>query len=147
MAFAPYITRSVGGNLNLNNGTDYKMDTPAEGEHGAVVINRRVATSPHMHGDALVGATMGMRSMNVRVLVTGASDAHRNVNMAALIAAFKQYTFELHYVNDGIDYAWKCEMADFSADLRWAYYDDLGGYYCPATFIVPAQPIPVAGPF
>lgn len=147
MAFAPYITRAVGGNLLLNDNVKFKMDTPAEGEHGAVVINRRVATSPHMHGEALVGATKGMRSMNVRVLAKGVSQAVCNANLNELLAAFTQYTFDLHYVNDGIDYAWRCEMADFSADLRWAYYDDLGGFYCPAKFIVPANPIQLAGPF
>lgn len=147
MAFTPYITRSAGGNLNLNDNLKFKMDKPAEGEHGAVVINRRTATSPHMHGDALIGATKGMRSMNVRVLAKGVSDSALNANLAEVIAAFTQYTYELHYLNDGIDYAWSCQMADFSADLRWAYYDDLGGFYCPAVFVVPAQPIPVAGPF
>lgn len=147
MAFAPYITRAVGGNLNLNDGINYRTDKPAEGEAGAVVMNRRVSTSPHMHGEALIGATMGMKSMTVRTLVTGASQAARNANMATLIAAFTQYTFDLHYVDDGIDYAWRCEMADYSFDLRWAFYDDLGGYYCPAVFNVPTQPIPVAGPY
>jgi hypothetical protein len=147
MAFAPYITRAVGGNLNLNDGAAYRMDKPAEGDAGGVVMVRRVSTSPHMHGEALIGATRGMKSISARVLVGGVSAAVRNANVATLLAAFTQYTYELHYVNDGIDYGWKCEMADYSCDLRWVFYPDLGGFYCPATFIVPTQPIPVAGPY
>lgn len=118
---------------------------------GQTTWRRSMASSRWVHGEVLTHATKGLGSMPLRVRVLGASAAALDTNTAALIAAFEQWTYDFTAVVDGVTHTWRCMPADYgptpdeggsAGEYGTASLDVLAQLY---TFIIPRNPVPLAG--
>lgn len=148
MAFDPFITRAnlvpPAANLLLNDRVNYRYDREDGFEAEAITQRRNVVSSLYSAGDVLITAVADASLLRARILVLGATVAARNTNLATLLAAFRQLRYELHLVDDGVDYAWSCQVADYGLEFARLVGDKV---VVPVNLSIPRQPSPLAGLF
>src|SRR6202035_2924219 len=103
------------------------------------VTRRRVmATSPFVHGAFETHSVKDITQAVIQVYIQAASAGDLQSDLQVLIDAFSQLDYEFHMVNNGYEYAWSCDAADYNALVTMQFLLNN------ATVVlnVPRQPIP-----
>jgi hypothetical protein len=128
--------------LDINDHINYSAGIPLLG--GEMAWRRNTTTSAYMDGEVEVNAARPDIKETVTVEVRGANYAAIQTNIAALIAAFSQASYQLYISVNGSVHTWNCKRAD------WAYDYQSGRVAANAhkwTFTVPRSPVAAAGVF
>jgi hypothetical protein len=139
-----YITRASLSLGNLDIDTDpYKLGQENL-DPGEVSWRRQWATSPFVHGSIEVNKTKDISRGTLDVLVDGAgSESTLRSEVATLITAFSQSSYELHLTVNSTDWAWSCFAADYAVNFdNWRMSS-----IAICKFSIFRKPIPVAGPY
>jgi hypothetical protein len=129
--------------LSLNDHTTYTLIGIGP---GAVTWKRQYASSVFVHGDVLVNAVKGHGNLPMMVRVKGTTQAAVDTNLAALLRALDQFSYQLSITIAGVTWTWNCDLADYSVDDG----GEFSKFYKLAkqtivTAQIPRNPIPVAG--
>jgi hypothetical protein len=138
-----YVTRTeLGlGNLDLINDT-YKIEGETGIEFGGRGWRRNMVDSPFVHGSYPVTQVMDNATVILSLQVRAASLAALETAIAAVVAAFSQFEYDLYLILDDTTWAWRCYAADIvvgSEDERMAQYN------VNVRMSIPRAPIPLDG--
>lgn len=140
---AAYLTRPILGGGNLSVAAAPFQLAAAELDPGALTWRRQMVTSPFVAGAIEVNAVKDIAKGQCAVIVTGANAATIQTNLATIIAAFTQSTYELHITISGSDYGWTCFRADYGVVFDFPLSNNARAL---AKFQFPRKPVQVAGP-
>lgn len=120
--------RHTGGDLDLRsayssvNGEGYALTNPESLIKGASrKFRRTLVNGPFSHGSVMtMPAVMDNADVAFTVLIHRMTGTHAAIqsDIAALVNAVSEYTWELHLVLDGVEWAWKCWIADVDINLN-----------------------------
>lgn len=112
---------------------------------GAVVKRRQVAESMYVDDAGQLQSSRGRSTAQLGMFVTGYDHDDLQGNVAALLAAVDQPTWELHVLFGGTtEWAWSFWDAEPTVSFPVAAWY---GLYVLISIVAPRAPIPVAGPF
>lgn len=103
--------------LQLQNPPGYSV---VEIEPGVEVTDKQTSTSPDVRGRIMGARRFSEVNASLRIRITGTSAADLASKTAAVKAAFRQWSYTLTTVINGVSESWTCETYD-----GWA--PDLGG--------------------
>jgi hypothetical protein len=129
------------GNLNINDHISYYCAAQFLG--GSMTWNRQQISSPYMDGSVTVNRTRGVVMEPVAVEVLGSTDTALQTNMATLLAALSQDTFDLLVGIGSAQYQYLCEAADVQ-NAGWSG-PRMIAKQAQIVFQVPRQPVPILG--
>lgn len=115
-AFVATVTRESLGLpvLNINDHVNYQLGDQILG--GSQTWNRQSVKSPYVDGETLVNRTRAQVQEQFQVQVFGGTQTEMQQNIAALIAAFTQFTYQLSVQIDDATYTYQCDTADYTVD-------------------------------
>lgn len=128
--------------LNLNDPGVYAIRSFKRGR-----IRRRSTwvRASYVEGADLVGSVRDLVEMDLALDIEASTQATLQTRLDSLLDAFAQDSYTLTYGLDGTTYAWTCGPAEPDADIAQDIV--IFGTVMPVGFIVPAQPVPTAGPY
>jgi hypothetical protein len=113
---------------------------------GATVKRRQIAESLYMDDAVQVQSSKARIPTTLGMFATGHDAASLRTNVAALLAAVDQSTWELHVLISGAsggEWAWSCWDAEVTVGFPVAAWY---GLWMPVVVSTLRSPIPVAGP-
>lgn len=111
---------------------------------GATVKRRQIAESTYMDDAMQVQSSKARSAATLGMFVTGHDHASLSANLAALLEAVDQSTWELHVLFGGTqEYAWSFWDAEPTPSFPVAAWY---GLYSLVSIAASRSPIPVAGP-
>lgn len=111
---------------------------------GAAVKRRQIAESTYMDDASQVQSSKARSTSTLGMYVTGSDHDNLQANLAALLAAVDQSTWELHVLLGGTtEYAWSFWDAEPTVSFPVGTWY---GLYTLVSIAAPRSPIPVAGP-
>ena len=143
------VTVSVSGtiDLDLTYANGYELNADGLGP-GTLTERREFVTGPFTRHRWLIDTQRDTSTAPLDVFVFGSTASSFNTRAAALIAAFKQFSYNLQVTIDGVLYEWVCEPADIApgADGKLDFWD-LGAFSQVFHLSIPRDPVPVNGAF
>lgn len=116
----------------------YNIEGEAGVDFGQQSWRRNMATSPFVHGGFPVTQVLENSQATLAVQVKASDQDSLADSIAALIAAFSQFEYELHIKFDDTEWGWTCWAADVaveSHDERMAQFNTV------VRFSIPRSPI------
>lgn len=108
------------------------------------VWRQRTAQSDWVHGAARVGRpVLDVVAEELSVVTVATSRATLATKLEALVAAFEQTSYEFTWTVDGVSFTWACHTANSRTGLEFPLLKMIG---VTTKFVIPMDPIPVAGP-
>lgn len=144
LALSVAVTRTQLGlsELNLNDHVNYYV-AQQQFMGGTMTWTKNQITSPYVDGATTVNRTRGQVTEPVTIEVLGTSDTVLQTNMATLINAFSQDSYDLLIAIGAANYQYQCEAADVQ-QARWTVSGLLFKQQ-QIVFQVPRQPVPILG--
>jgi hypothetical protein len=146
MTLSYQVTREELGLGNL------ELQDPANGYEvvrfgpGAMAWNRQTVKSPFIHGEVLVGATMGLETAPLTVRVRASTAAALDSRLAVLLAAFSQFAYFAGADINGQPYIWACQPADWSVGENGEFNKfHVMAKIAEVSLSIPRDPTPTAG--
>lgn len=118
---------------------------------GGMTWRRQFATSPVVHGRALLSAVMETKFLTLEFHVFADEEIGVAERIAEVVAAFSQFSYTLT-IRDGTGedqavYSYTCEPADVSVGSGGLFNSaEIKAFTTKITAIIPASPIPVEAP-
>lgn len=128
--------------LDINDHVNFILGVPMLGGQGRWTRNSQGGS--YMDGEVTVNRRRPNIVENITVEVRGSDWTGVETNIAVLMAAFLQDSFQLKLTLNGTNHYYQCEAADWSYDLSTGR---VASNMPKFTFEVPRRPIPVAGSF
>lgn len=116
---------------------------------GAQVLRRTFTESQWVPGRFLRAAVADMQIAPLTLQVGGTSGSDLATNLAAVIAAFEQWSYTLTAVHDGLSFSWTCEAADYAPGTKEGALEDIDtqAHETAISLLIPRFPTPLSGPF
>ena len=128
--------------LDLNDHVNFILGVPFLGGQGRYTRNSQGGT--YMDGEVTVNRRLPNIVENIVVEVRGGTWGEVETNVATLVAAFKQDSYQLKLTVNGTQHNYQCEAADWSYDLSTGR---VASNMPKFIFEVPRRPIPLVGSF
>jgi hypothetical protein len=106
------ITRTLLGLADLDLNTD--PFTVVDLKPGEVQWRRQETASFYVDGEFTIGRAKNSPKVQWTQQVSGTDQTDLAANLAAVVKAFEQDTFELYYELDGEEHRWRGECADWN---------------------------------
>jgi len=142
LTFSASVTRSsLGlGDLNIHDGVNYTMSSSIMS--GSIAWQRNQVSSPYVDGDVTVTRRRPNISEQLPIYVYGADHAEVATNVATLLNAFLQNSYNLGITVGNQLYQYQCEAADYQMDWNHARMHSTQTL---VNLQVPRRPVAVSG--
>lgn len=100
--------------LDINDHVNYQVGDQILG--GNQTWNRQTVKSPYVDGEIMVNRTRGQVQEQFAVQVFGDTQVAMQQNIATLIDAFSQFTYQLSIEMENATYTYQCDTSDYTVD-------------------------------
>lgn len=142
MNVVAYVTKpDLGGGSIVLTSDGYRIEGEEGVEFGGLTWRRNMVTSPFVHGGFPVTQVKENSTLMLTIQVRGTSQADLGDKIAALVAAFSQFEYEVSITFDDEEWAYLCWAADIvvgAQDERMAQWN------IPVKLSIPRSPTPQA---
>lgn len=115
---------------------------------GSVQWRKKTVESPFVNGRFVVSQVKDAVSMTLSVRVKGASFDWLDYHVQQLVNAMSQFDYSVTWTINGVTHTYRCEAADWAIGEGGVIQDlEARSWTQMCNFVVPRQPVPLAGRF